>query len=137
MSLGKVDGPLNAAEAAAQQADPVKQAKEKAALQKACREFEGMFLAQMWKQMRKTVQKTELFSGGFGEEMFSDMLDQSYADAAAQRGALGMAELLEQQLSPQSYARPGGNLPGAEKKLENSKVNPYLKQSAPRRRPAR
>ena len=113
MSLDKINAPTTAAESAARQVDPKKQAKEKAELKKACQEFEGMFIAQMWKEMRKTVQKGGLVGGGFGEEIFGSMLDQAYSEKASQRGALGLADLLEQQLSPESYARPGGNLPSA------------------------
>ncbi len=125
MSLGKINAPAGTAAAAAQQADPLKQAQEQAALKKACREFEGMLLAQMWKEMRKTVQKSGLMSGGFGEEIFSSMLDQAYADAASEGGALGLAELLEQQLSTQNYSRPGANLPAAD--VNPGQQNPYLK----------
>lgn len=79
-------------------------------LDQACRLFESHFLKEMMKAMRKTVDKSEFLSGGMGEEMFTDMLDQAICDASAQAKSMGLADMLKQQLSRDAGARPGANI---------------------------
>lgn len=74
-------------------------AREQAAAKKVASEFESMFVAMMLKSMRETVGKDELSGGGRGEEVFRSLLDQEYAMAAAKRGGLGLAPMIEQELT--------------------------------------
>lgn len=87
------------------------QAKQKKELRQACCMFEAMFTSILWKEMRKTVAEGGLVSGGFGEEMFTSLKDQAMAEATSQSGAMGLADMLERQLSP-SYpsARTGSGI---------------------------
>ena len=39
-------------------------------LKKACQEFESVFMYQVLRTMRKTIDKSDLFHGGQGEEIF-------------------------------------------------------------------
>jgi len=64
-------------------------------LESTCRDFESIFVYQIMKEMRKTVHKTGLVSGGWAEDVFSDMLDQERAKGAA----LGLGDLLFAQLA--------------------------------------
>ncbi len=64
-------------------------------LETACKDFESIFVFQMMKEMRKTVHKTGLTSGGWAEEVFTDMLDQE----RSRKATIGMGELLFTQLS--------------------------------------
>jgi flagellar protein FlgJ len=73
--------------------------KDRAAVKKVAREFEAMFVGMMMKSMRSTVGKEKLTDGGHGEEMFRSLLDQEYANAAAASGRLGLATMIEKQLS--------------------------------------
>lgn len=82
-------------------------AQEKAKLKKACQMFEAQFLKILWKEMRKTVQLTKLNHGGYGEEVFTDLLDQAVSDQSVKSGSMGIADMLERQLSREGYARPG------------------------------
>ncbi len=77
------------------------QAKEEARLKKACQEFEQLFLTQMMAQMRKTVPKGGVLSGGQQEEMFQGMLDKERAKSWAQEGGVGLANMLFQQMKQQ------------------------------------
>lgn len=86
------------------------QKREDAKLDEACRMFEAMFLNMLWKEMRGTVDKGELFNGGFGEEMFSDMLDQAVSENSVKNGSMGIADMLKRQLTQQIGIRAGGNL---------------------------
>ena len=62
-------------------------------------EFEGVFLSMMLSQMRKSVQKSGLFDGGQGEQVFQGLLDQEYTKRAAQRGeGLGIGRMMYEAL---------------------------------------
>jgi flagellar protein FlgJ len=41
--------------------------------------FESLMVSMMLKEMRKAIPKSGFLSGGQGEEMFQDMLDNEYA----------------------------------------------------------
>lgn len=69
-------------------------------LYKACEDFEAIFTQMMFKEMRKSVQKSEVVNGGFGEEVFQGMMDDEIAKDAAKRNG-SLADLLYQQLRAQ------------------------------------
>lgn len=69
--------------------------KELSDLKKVCGEFESIFMHQMLKEMRKTVNKTGMISGGHAEEIFSDMLDEERAKSMS----IGLGDLMYAQLS--------------------------------------
>jgi flagellar protein FlgJ len=69
--------------------------KEVKELKKACKDFESIFMHQMLKEMRKTVNKTGMIHGGQAEEIFSDMLDQERAKSMS----IGIGDMLFLQLS--------------------------------------
>lgn len=65
-------------------------------LKEACSEFESIFMHQMLKEMRKTVNpKNSLVYGGQAEEIFSDMLDQERSKEIK----IGLGDLMFRQLS--------------------------------------
>lgn len=70
------------------------------ALRKAAKEFEAVFMSQLLKQMRSTVHKEEMFHGGAGEDIFTEMLDEEFAQKMSVRGT-GIADMLYRQLSRQ------------------------------------
>ena len=72
--------------------DPVK-------AKKVAQEFEAMFVGMMMKSMRETVGKDKLTGGGHGEETFRSLLDQEYAQAAARSGSVGLAQMIEKELT--------------------------------------
>lgn len=70
--------------------------KELAKLKDACSEFESIFMHQMLKEMRKTVdKKNSMVYGGQAEEIFSDMLDQE----RAKEMKIGLGDMMFSQLS--------------------------------------
>jgi murein DD-endopeptidase MepM/ murein hydrolase activator NlpD len=75
--------------------DPIKRDEE---LKKACREFEAVFTYQLLKSMRKTIEKSDLFHGGQGEEIYESLLDQELSKQLAGSGGTSLANLLYQQL---------------------------------------
>lgn len=74
---------------------PEAKKKELEKLKKACSDFESIFMHQMLKEMRKTVNKTGLIHGGQAEEIFSDMLDQERSKSMT----IGLGDMLFMQLS--------------------------------------
>lgn len=69
---------------------------EHARLRKAAHDFEGVFLAQMFKEMRATVPAEESVPG---QEVFTEMLDDRMANEAAGRSTRGLGEALYRQLA--------------------------------------
>ena len=81
-------------------------------LRKACEEFESVFTYEMLKSMRKSIEKSDLFSGGQGEEIYESMLDQELSKNVAGKGSNSISEMLYQQLKgiagiTESEAEPG------------------------------
>ena len=72
--------------------------KRNRALRKACEEFESVFTHQILKSMRRTVEKSELFHGGQGEEIYESFLDQELSKNLAGSGHNSLASLLYSQL---------------------------------------
>jgi peptidoglycan hydrolase FlgJ len=69
-------------------------------LKEAVGKLEGVFVQQLFKAMRETVPQDGLTSGGAGEDMFSGMLDQHFADAAPGQWHSGIGNSLLHQLRP-------------------------------------
>lgn len=68
-------------------------------LKKACSDLEAVFVNMMFKQMRNTVQKSDLFGGGYAEEMYEDMLFDKYSEEASKNNGVGLGDILYRQLS--------------------------------------
>jgi len=70
---------------------------DKERLKEACREFEGILLSILFKQMKKTVPENTFLQKSYAREIFEDMLDEELAQNAS--GTLGIADVLYKQLS--------------------------------------
>ena len=98
-ALPLVDRQVPASLAARRQDDPAK-------VKKVAQDFEAMFLGMMLKSMRDTVGKDKLTGGGHGEETFRSLLDQEYAQQAAKSGGIGLATIMEKELTRGAAAPP-------------------------------
>ena len=96
---------------------------DKKALLKACQQFEALFIHQMMKDMRKTVQEGELLHGGNGEKIFMDMRDQAMSDELAEAGGLGLAKMIYRQLLDPGDREPLGRT--------NRTIQSYQRNNAP------
>ncbi|MFZ3045096.1 MAG: rod-binding protein, partial [Desulfatirhabdiaceae bacterium] len=68
-----------------------------------CKEMESLFVQQLLKEMRSTVQKSGLCGGGKAEEMFTSLMDSELARELSEKGGgIGLASMLETQLIRQS-----------------------------------
>ena len=68
-------------------------------LRKACKDFEAVFNDMVFKAMRKSVIKNDIYGSSKQEEMFSEMLDTKLSEEAAQTNPSGIAAMLYRQLS--------------------------------------
>lgn len=71
---------------------------ESAALREASQQFEAAFVEMMLRSMREAGFKSDLL-GSSGEDMYQDMMDRELSVQLARRGSLGIADMLERQLT--------------------------------------
>lgn len=91
----------------AEQTQSLSESKRKE-LKKVARDFESLYLNMMLKSMRQTVGEDKLTGGGKAEETYRFLLDQEYANAAAKRGGVGIASMLEKELLKRYQVNAGG-----------------------------
>jgi len=68
-------------------------------LKKVSQDFEAIFIAQLLKVMRETIEESGLAEGGFGKSIYTELFDQEVALSMARRGALGISDLLYKNLA--------------------------------------
>lgn len=80
------------------------QTDEKAALDKVAKQFEGIFMKMLLKSMREANKAFESESpfNSQGTETYRNMHDDQMAVELSENGSLGLADLIVQQLSPQT-----------------------------------
>ena len=71
---------------------------EEQRLKEACQGFEAIFFHQMLKSMRKATMDGGFIKKSNAEKIFTDMLDQEYADTLARNMSGGLADMLFEQL---------------------------------------
>ncbi|MGL4394840.1 MAG: rod-binding protein [Brevinema sp.] len=66
-------------------------------------EFESLFIEMMFKEMKKTVTKTNVFGeANAGQEIFDSMLGTEYAKISSKTGGFGLADMIEKSLNQSS-----------------------------------
>ncbi len=74
---------------------------------KAAVAFEAFFLARMLEPMFAGVSADGMFGGGQAEEVFNSMLIDQYGRLIAERGGIGLADrVLQEMLKSQEVAAP-------------------------------
>ena len=68
-------------------------------LKKACRDFEALFINQIFRSMRRTVPEGGLIDEKHGEKIYREMLDMEVASNLSMGKGLGLAEMLYRQLA--------------------------------------
>ncbi len=71
---------------------------DNAAVQKTAKEFETVFLEQMFNHMFSTIGSDKLTGGGMGEDTTRSMLVNAYAKNIAQAGGLGLAPAIANEI---------------------------------------
>lgn len=72
--------------------------KDEKKLKEACKNFESLFINMMFSQMRKTVQKTNLFGESFAESNYEDMLMEEYSKEMSKGNGIGLADVMYKQM---------------------------------------
>ncbi|MDR1613276.1 MAG: rod-binding protein [Planctomycetota bacterium] len=67
-------------------------------LREVAADFVSVFMNQMVKSMRSTVQENQLASGGKGERFFQELLDSEYSKGMAAGSGYGLTDLVHQSL---------------------------------------
>lgn len=76
-------------------------------LQDVSKMYETYFLNEMMRAMRSTVQESGFVKVSQGEKIFREKLDNEYVDKWADRGGIGLADLIHQQLTEKFGAQMG------------------------------
>lgn len=69
-------------------------------LREVCKDFEGIFVRMMYKQMKATVPKSDYLQSDSATEIYNSMLDDELCDAISKRG-IGLGGVMYKQLSRQ------------------------------------
>jgi hypothetical protein len=72
-------------------------------LVKAAEGLESMFIELMFKEMRKTVQKSDMDMENHATQIYRGMLDHEMADTAARTGGVGLADQIIAYLQSTGY----------------------------------
>ncbi len=68
-------------------------------LKEASREFEAIFINEMYKTARKTIPESGLFEKTNAEKIFEEMMDMERARQVSHNGSMGIAEQMYRQLA--------------------------------------
>lgn len=71
---------------------------EKKRLREVSEDFEALMINQMLKEMRKTVNKSDLINGGIAEQIFEDMLYDEYSKEFSKTKTFGLSDIIYNQL---------------------------------------
>jgi len=82
------------------------------AIKKALVEFEALFINQMLKTMRESIEKTSLFHGGSGEDIYNSMFDMELSRSLASAGGIGLEKTFMKQLLKEYNIEPDKELDG-------------------------
>ena len=100
-----------------------KAAGQDANLKDAAKMYENHFLNEMVKAMRSTVGQEEgVVKTNFAEKIFTEQLDQQYVDGWAQKGGVGLADVIYSQIKEQYLG--GGKHPGMHQLNHVLPINP-------------
>jgi len=72
--------------------------KDQAAMDKAAKEFESVFISQFLSSMFSGIKTDGIGGGGQGEEMFRSMMINKYAEGLEAQGGFGMAASVKAQM---------------------------------------
>lgn len=98
---------LSATDTKSQISDPKE--KELQALRRSCREFEAIYINEMYKAMRKSIPDSGLFEKDMSSELYREMLDMELAKQTAAGKGMGVGEAMYNQLKEQLSSKKGDN----------------------------
>lgn len=67
-------------------------------IKESARQFESYFINTLFKEMRKTLPKTDLLGDSNAKDIFEDMLYEQYAEELSKGGGIGLADMMTKQM---------------------------------------
>lgn len=64
----------------------------------AAKDFEAVFLSEMFSHMFEGIEPNPMFGGGSGEKMFRSMMIQEYGKNMAKHGGIGISDQLQKMM---------------------------------------
>jgi flagellar protein FlgJ len=93
----------------------------------ACRQFEAIFLREIFKDMRKTVISSSMHKDSAVSGIYDDMVNNQLADGISRSGAFGLAKSLQSQLAHQVlHAAPKHGAGGVAEASGHAASAPYV-----------
>jgi flagellar protein FlgJ len=74
-------------------------------LRKSCREFETIYINEMYKSMRKTIPDSGLFKKDMANTLYREMLDMEMARETAAGDGMGIGKAMYEQLKEQHFPK--------------------------------
>lgn len=68
-------------------------------LEKACKDFESLFVSYMMQQMRETIPEGGLIGRSQGEKIYTGMLDNEIAKTVSHSQGIGLARVMYEQMA--------------------------------------
>lgn len=72
-------------------------------LRNSCREFEAIYINEMYKTMRKSVPDSGLFKKDMANTLYQEMLDMEMAKQTAAGDGMGIGKAMYEQLKKQHF----------------------------------
>jgi flagellar protein FlgJ len=72
---------------------------EQGKLEKACHDFEALFVKYMMQQMRETIPKNGLLGQSQAEKIYTGMLDDEVSKSVSRGRGLGLAKAMYEQMA--------------------------------------
>ncbi len=72
-------------------------------LRKSCREFEAIYINEMYKSMRKTVPDSGMFEKNMADTLYQEMMDMEMARQTAAGDGMGIGKSMYEQLKQQHF----------------------------------
>jgi peptidoglycan hydrolase FlgJ len=101
MSISPLQPKVASTDVPAEQLLDNKQLTEKQKLGEVARQFEALLLRQILAETQKTVIPSKLTSDSTASSIYQDMVSVQLAESISKSGSLGMAHMLQQQLTQQ------------------------------------
>ena len=98
LTIGTIGMPVQSTTVQSSQAAGGQEGQRQASLDKACRDFESLFVNYMLQQMRQTVPQDGMFSGGQAEKLYTSMMDQEVAKEITKQRGMGLAPIMYRQM---------------------------------------
>ncbi len=72
-------------------------------LRESCREFEAIYVNEMYKTMRKSIPESGLFEKDMADTLYQEMLDMEMARETAKGDGMGIGKAMYEQLKDQHF----------------------------------